>query len=129
MKGSINRSKNCVTSNIKLPTIHFSGRFGKEYRIIVFFPGVKRKSGNHGVLLKMRCKSATAYKDCLREIQMLGCGYGAPVFSRTMKTNTPMKTGCVRQAVHQTEHCTLFAIKKEWRGWKGVASSGVKEKM
>ena len=113
MKGSINRSKNSVTSNIKLPTIHFSGRFGKEYRIIVFFPGVKCKSGKHGVLLKIRCKSATAYKDCLREIQMLGCGYGAPVFFPTDEDKYAYENRMC--ATSGTPDGTLYSIRYQER--------------
>lgn len=74
MKSEINQSKNAVTAEIKLPTILFSGRFGKEYRIMVFF------NGAHGKPLKLRCKSAGDYRACLREIKVLGCGYGPPMF-------------------------------------------------
>ena len=72
MRGSINHSKNDVTARIKMPTILFSGRYGKEYRIMVFFPGVKCASGKSGVEMRLRCKTAGDYRDCLREIQKLG---------------------------------------------------------
>ena len=139
MNSSINNSKNDVTARIKLPTILFSGRYGKEYRIMVFFPGVKTASGKHGVEMKLRCKTAKDYRDCLREIQKLGCGYGSPAYfplkgdksaydDRKCATN-----GVADQTLYsirgQESMATMPGIQFKWCKGKDVKKQFIRAKM
>ena len=113
MKKQINQSKQDITGEIKPPTVLYSGRYGKEYRIFVCFPNVKRKNGTHGVILKLRCNTASNYLDCLREIQSLGCGYGSPVdFPTSEDREAYGNRGCVTNGdANKTINSMIFQEK------------------
>ena len=81
MKRAINHSKNNITAIIKEPVVCYSGHYGDEYRIVAYWPNIKSKKKEQcGVTLKLKCRSASDYVSCMREIEDLESGYGKPIF-------------------------------------------------
>lgn len=80
MSGAANRKKFTLTAEVKEPAVLYSGRYGKEYRISVFWPNIKQTDGTVGVCLNLKCRNASDYIDCLKEIRDIGAGYGRPLY-------------------------------------------------